>query len=107
MKIIEKYKRKTEGLSNSEIAKEAALLIKSRLIHRYRLAKALFTSTEITDEKLWRSLKLERNRDLLDYYRNRTRPLIYSGMRDAARVGEIYADNFPSSMEATVKDANA
>ena len=44
MKIIEKYKRKTEGLSNTEIAKEAALLIKSRLIHRYRLAKALFTS---------------------------------------------------------------
>ena len=58
MKLIEKFKQKTEGLSNREIAREAALMVKSRLIHRYRRAKSLLSSTEITDEKLFRSLSV-------------------------------------------------
>src|ERR1051326_3812315 len=103
MKIIDKIRRKTEGLSNQEIAKEAALMVKSRLIHRYRHAKTIFGNNEITDDKLLRALKLPSSTDMLKHFQQRKEPLIFRGLREVALTMEIYGDYFPNSLEDTIR----
>ncbi|MEW6735028.1 MAG: alginate lyase family protein [Acidobacteriota bacterium] len=106
MKFIDKFRQKTEGLSNSEIAKEAALMVKSRLIHRYRQAKSIIANTEISDEKLLRALTLPRDVELLSYFQNREKPVSFPSFSTLAQTCEILADYFPSSLEDLIIEAN-
>lgn len=107
MKLIDKFRKKTEGLTNKEIAEELALKVKSRLVHRYRHAKTLFANTEITDEKLGRALTLPAGTNLLDYFKGRERPLPYAGISELAVTCEIYSDYFSNTLEETIQEADA
>jgi hypothetical protein len=107
MNLIEKFRRKTEGLSNEEIAKEVALKLRSQLIHRYRRVKSRLFGTEVSDEKLLRALGLDKNADLLAHFHDRVSPNIFQGLRDLQGTGEIYAEYFPGSIEETILSANS
>jgi hypothetical protein len=106
MDLFKKFQRKMSGLSSEEALQETFLLLKSRFVHRYRYAKNFLVNSEITKEKLLQELNLEKDLDLLNYFKKRSSVKLYPAFNSLSQTSEIFQDNFPLSAQEIITKAN-
>lgn len=105
MNFLEKLRHKTAGLTNREIMEEAALIFKSRFIHRYRRVKTRFINPEITDAELEKALQIP-STNWLNHFRTRKTPKIFAGLENIKSTAQLHEDYFPGSFEEIILTAN-
>ncbi|MBL8148815.1 MAG: hypothetical protein JNN15_02680, partial [Blastocatellia bacterium] len=108
MNLLKKFKHKTQGLSNHEIAQEIKRVLKARFIHRFRRVRYKLLGTEISDRKLKASLAPDYKNDdqLLVYFKQRQTPSIFWGVERAEETAKTISEFSVTFIDETLQIAD-
>ena len=107
MEKLSKIREKVQGLTPSEIAGEVVLRARRKLSRTLSRALDHAGSSYATDDALLRSLEGDSVSEVALSIRERPRPHLTAGLGDLGRTAEIIRQNFPESVDETIRQAEA
>jgi Heparinase II/III-like protein/Heparinase II/III N-terminus len=104
--FVRRFRQKTAGFSNQQIAQEVALVLKNRFIHRYRRwRQRFFPITELSDQQLQQQLNIDLA-TVHPHFCQQPRPAIFPGLVDLTSTAQLQQHLDPTMARQLITQAD-